>query len=330
MLPLAEVVVGDIRPILIAVLCGAGMLLMIASLNIASLLLVRSESRRREMAVRGALGASPRRLVAQFMIEGTMLAVIGCAIGVTCPTGNADACPAGPEGHDGKHAVPAWAGTERARNLFAGVLAVFAAALFALTPILRFRFTEIRDGLAEGGRAAAGVMWRRFGANLVVIELAIAMILLVGAGLLGKSFYRLLHTDIGMQPDHIATIHVQAQFEKYGKPEQQVALVREILRRVESLPGVKSAGVTTKMPIEDADWTTGFIIVGHPDDGKNKEVAIRCVSAGYMTTLKTSLLSGRYFTDDEDSSKPGVVIINHELAKQYFRGRRSDRQAACI
>lgn len=321
MLPLAEVVVGDIRPILIAVLCGAGMLLMIASLNIASLLLVRSESRRREMAVRGALGASPRRLVAQFIIEGTMLAVIGCAIGVAlAQQGMQMLALLVPKGMMASMPFLHGLGLNVRVTLFAGVLAVFAAALFALTPILRFRFTEIRDGLAEGGRAAAGVMWRRFGANLAVIELAIAMILLVGAGLLGKSFYRLLHTDIGMQPDHIATIHVQAQFEKYGKPEQQVALVREILRRVESLPGVKSAGVTTKMPIEDADWTTGFIIVGHPDDGKNKEVAIRFVSAGYMTTLKTSLLSGRYFTDDEDSSKPGVVIINHELAKQYFAG----------
>lgn len=321
MLPLAEVVVGDIRPILIVVLCGAGMLLMIASLNIASLLLVRSESRRREMAVRGALGASPRRLVAQFIIEGTMLAVIGCAIGVAlAQQGMQMLALLVPKGMMASMPFLHGLGLNVRVTLFAGVLAVFAAALFALTPILRFRFTEIRDGLAEGGRAAAGVMWRRFGANLVVIELAIAMILLVGAGLLGKSFYRLLHTDIGMQPDHIATIHVQAQFEKYGKPEQQVALVREILRRVESLPGVKSAGVTTKMPIEDADWTTGFIIVGHPDDGKNKEVAIRFVSAGYMTTLKTSLLSGRYFTDDEDSSKPGVVIINHELAKQYFAG----------
>ncbi len=319
MLPLAEVIVGDIRPILLVVLCGAGLLLMIASLNIASLLLVRSESRRREMAVRGALGASPRRLVSQFIIEGTMLAVIGCALGVALAQQGVqmlallvpkDVMASMPFLHD--------LGLNFRVIAFAGVLSVFAAALFALTPIVRFRFAEIRDGLAEGGRAAAGVMWRRFGANLVVIELATAMILLVGAGLLGKSFYRLLHTDIGMQPDHVATVHVQAQPEKYGKPEQQVTLVREILRRVESLPGVKSAGVTSKLPIEDGDFTTGFIIVGHPDDGKNKEVAIRLVSAGYMATLKTSLLSGRYFTEDEDASKHKVVIINQTLAKQYF------------
>ena len=321
MLPLAEVVVGDIRPILLVVLCGAGLLLMIAGLNIASLLLVRSESRRREMAVRGALGASPRRLVTQFIIEGTMLAVIGSALGVAlAQQGMQMLAVLVPKDIMASMPFLHMLRLNMDVTVFAFVLAIFAAALFALTPIVRFRFTEIHEGLSEGGRAAAGVMWRRFGANLVVIELATALILLVGAGLLEKSSYRLLHTDIGMQPDHIATVHVQAQPEKYGKPEQQVALVREILGRVASLPGVKSAGVTTKMPIEDGDWTTGFIILGHPDDGKNKEVAIRFVSAGYMATLKTRLQSGRYFTDDEDSSKPGVVIINQALAKQYFAG----------
>jgi macrolide transport system ATP-binding/permease protein len=321
MLPLAEVVVGDIRPILLVVLCGAGLLMVIASLNIASLLLVRSESRRREMAVRGALGASPRRLVTQFITEGTMLAAIGCALGVALALqGMQMLALLIPKDMMASMPYLHGLGLNGHVAMFACVLAVFAAALFALTPIVRFRFTEIREGLSEGGRAAASVMWRRFGANLVVIELATAMMLLVGAGLLGKSFYRLLHTDIGMQPDHIATVHVEAQPAKYGKPEQQVALVREIVRRVGTLPGVNSAGVTTKMPIEDADWTTGFVIVGQPDDGKHKEVAIRFVSAGYMATLKTRLLSGRYFTDDEDSSKPGVVILNQAMAKQYFAG----------
>jgi len=321
MLPLAEVVVGDIRPILIVVLCGAGLLMMIASLNIASLLLVRSESRRREIAVRGALGASPRRLVTQFITEGTMLALIGCALGVAlAQQGIQMLALLIPKDMMASMPFLHGLGLNGRVTGFACVFTIFAAALFALTPIARFRFTEIPEGLAEGGRTAAGVMWRRFGANLVVIELATAMMLLVAAGLLGKSFYRLLHTDIGLQPDHIATVRVVAQPEKYGKPEQQVALVREIIRRVESLPGVKSAGVTSKLPIDDGDWTTGFIIVGHPDDGKNKEVAIRFASADYMATLKTRLLSGRYFKDDEDSSKPGVVIINQALAKQYFAG----------
>jgi predicted permease len=321
MLPLTEVVVGEIRPILLVLLSGAGLLLLIASVNVASLLLVRSESRKREIAVRGALGASPRRLVRQFVTEGMMLAGIGCLLGVAgalqfmrllgklIPKDMMASMPylqgLGLNGH-----VLA----------FACALAVLATALFAITPIARLQFTEIREGLSQGGRTAAGVVWRRFGANLVVVELATAMVLLVGAGLLGKSFYRLLHADIGLQPDHIAMLHVEAQPEKYSKNEQRVALGREIVARAGALPGVKSVGLTTKLPIEDGDWTSGIRIMGRPYHGEHNEVAVRNVSPGYWTTLKSTLVSGRYFRDDEDSSKLKVVIVNQALAKQYFPG----------
>ena len=108
--------------------------------------------------------------------------------------------------------------------------------------------------------------------------------------------------------------------EKYGKDEQQVALGREIVARVSALPGVRQVGITTKLPIEDADWTTGFRIVGRPFHGEHNEVAIRMVSAGYMATLKTTLVNGRYFTDNEDASKPKAAIVNEALAKRYFPG----------
>lgn len=203
---------------------------------------------------------------------------------------------------------------------FAILLAVFSGALFAFTPVLRLRFSEIREGLSEGGRGAAGIVWRHFGSRLVVIELATAMVLLTGAGLLGKSFYRLLHVNIGIKPDHIAILHVNAQPEKYNKDDKQAALSREVLNNLSSLPGVKSAAITTKLPIEDADWTTGFRIVGRPYHGEHNEVAIRLVSSGYMTTLRTTLVSGRYFADTDDASHTKVVIVNQALAKQYFPG----------
>lgn len=321
MLPLTEVVVGDMRPILLVLMSGAGLLLLIASVNVASLLLVRSESRRREMAVRGALGASPQRLARQFVTEGMMLAAIGCVLGVVAAQQSmrllATLIP-----KDMMASMPFLHGLGlNAHGIaFACLLAILSGALFALTPIVRVRFTAIRENLSEGGRGAAGLVWRRFGSNLVVVELATAMVLLAGAGLLGKSFYRLLHTDIGMQPDHIAMVRVDAQPEKYAKDEQRVALAREIAGRVAALPGVQSVGLTTKLPIEDGDWTTGFRIVGRPYHGEHNEVAIRSVSAGYMPALKTKLLSGRYFSDDEDASKPKVVIVNQALAKQYFPG----------
>jgi macrolide transport system ATP-binding/permease protein len=321
MLPLTDVIVGDIRPVLLVLLSGAGLLLLIASVNVANLLLVRSESRKREMAVRGALGASPRRLVRQFVTEGMLLAAMSCVLGLVCAQQSMrllstlipkDLMAAMPYLHG--------LGLNGRVIAFACLLAAMAGALFALIPMARLRFNAIREGLSEAGRGAVGRVWRRFGSNLVVVELATAMVLLAGAGLLGKSFYRLLHSDIGMQPDHIAMLRVQTQPEKYGKDELRVALAREVVTRAGSLPGVKSVGITTKLPIEDADWTTSFRIVGRPFHGEHNEVAIRLVNPGYMTTLKTRLVSGRYFSDDDDSSKPRVVIINHAMGRQYFPG----------
>jgi macrolide transport system ATP-binding/permease protein len=321
MLPLTDVIVGDIRPILLVLLCGAGLLLLIASVNVASLLLVRSEGRKREMAVRGALGASPRRLVRQYVTEGLLLASVGAALGVLCAQGMMRALEALiPK--DMLASMPYLQGIGLNGRVagFACILALASGILFAVTPISRLRLNEIRDGLAEGGRGAAASPWRRFGAKLVVVELATALVLLTGAGLLGKSFYRLLHADIGLEPDHVATIRVDASGGKYDKPEQRIVLERAVVNRLRTLPGVNSVGVTTKMPIEDGDWTTGFQIFGRPYHGEHNEVAIRFVTAGYMPTLKTRLVSGRYFAEDEDRSKPRVVIVNQALAKQYFPG----------
>lgn len=322
MLPLTEVVVGDIRPTLLVALGGAGLLLLIAGVNVANLMLVRAESRKREMAVRGALGASPRRLLAQFVREAALLAALGGVIGVLgaqqLMRALAMLIP-----KDMMASMPYLHGLKLDGRVlgFAFGLAALAAIVLALTPILRFRSADIGEGLSERSRGASGVTWRRFGAKLVVVELAMAMVLLAEAGLLMKSLYNLQHTDVGIQPDHVATVHVQAQSEKYGKPEQQAALVRSILEKVTALPGVKSAGVAQKMPIEDADFTGTFTIPGDPDDGLNKEVAVRYVSAGYWTTLRTRLARGRYFADGEDISQPKVAIINSTLARLYFPGQ---------
>lgn len=321
MLPLTQVIVGDIQPILLVALCGAGLLMLIAAVNVSSLLLVRAESRRRETSIRGALGASRSRLVAQFVTEGLLLAAIGCSLGVVLA-------------QQGMHILTLLIPKDMRASLpflvglglngrvvaFAFALAVLASLLFAFIPLSRFRSIEIRDGLLDGGRASASTTWRKFGSNLVVIELTTAMVLLAGAGLLAKGLYRLLHTDIGIVPDHIAMVHVQAPNEKYGNHDQQLNLVQEILRHVSALPGVKSAAVTTKLPIEDADWTTSFVYVGRPNDAKSREVAFRSVTADYMATLQTRLLNGRYFRNDEDASRPFVVIINRALATKYFPG----------
>jgi predicted permease len=202
----------------------------------------------------------------------------------------------------------------------AGAISLLAAALFSLTPTVHLSLSEMRDGLAEGSRGSAGNTWRRLGGKLVVTELAIAMVLLVGAGLLGKSLHRLLHVDLGFEPDHLATATVAAPEAHYGKPEQSVALGRQIVSRIEALPGVKSAAITSLLPVNYNGNTDWIRFVGRPYNGEHNEVNQRDVSSAYFTTLGAKLLRGRYFSDAEDASKPRVVVINQELARQYFPG----------
>jgi macrolide transport system ATP-binding/permease protein len=319
--PLTESIVGDIRPILLVLLSGAGLLLLIASVNVASLLLVRSECRRREIAVRSALGAGRSRLIRQFVTEGLVLVAAGSVLGVVSAS---------------------WAMQLLARLIpadmiarmsflndldlnvrviaFAGAIALLAAVLFSLTPTLRLSLSEMREGLAENSRGSAGNTWRRLGSKLVVLELATAVVLLVGAGLLGKSLYRLLRVDIGFQPDHLVTLQVAAPRSGYTKDEQAIALERQIVNRIESLPGVKSVGLASQLPIVHWGNTTWFRVLGRPWHGEHNQAPEREVSTGYFTTLGARLSRGRYFTEVEDKSKPRVAIINQALARQYFPG----------
>jgi len=156
--------------------------------------------------------------------------------------------------------------------------------------------------------------------NLVVVELAIAVVLLVGAGLLGKSLYRLLHVEIGFQPDHLATVQIALSDTSYPKDEQVAAVERQIISRVSSLPGVESAGVSSVLPVSFNGNTDWIRIVGRPYNGEHNEVNERDVSPLFFSTLHAKLLRGRYFTDADGMSKLGVVMINQTLANKYFPG----------
>ena len=318
-IPLTEAIVGDFRPILLVLLSGAGLLLLIACVNVASLLLVRSEGRKREIAVRGALGASPARLFRQFVTEGLVLVTIAGVCGVGAAYWVIQLL---------LKLIPAdmLAGMPYLQSLslnfrvlsFAVAMSLFAAVLFSITPALRLSWTNVREDLAAGGRAASGTSWRRLGSNLVVVELAIATVLLAGAGLLGKSLYRLLHVEMGFQPDHLATLEIAAPDSTYGKDEQAVALGREIMSRVARLPGVKAVATTSSFPVSFNGNTTWIRIVGHPYNGEHNETNERRVSSDYFTTIQARLLRGRYFTESDDASKPRVAIINQTLAKKYL------------
>ncbi len=320
-MPLYEEIVGDIRPILLVLLGGAGLLLVIACVNVSSLLLVRSEARKREIAVRGALGASPTRLVRQFITEALVLVITGGALGLWCAYG-AMLVLTRLISKDMLSNMPYLRGIGLNLHVvaFAGLISLLAAALFASTPVLRLPLAQLREGLTDGGRNSAGTFWRRFGANLVVLELAVAVVLLVGAGLLGKSFYKLLHVELGFQPDHLATVQVVLPETTYPKDPQLVAVSRQILARVSSLPGVRSAALTTMLPVSGNGNTNWIRFVGKPYSGEHNEVNQREVSSDYFKTLQAKLVKGRLFTDDEDASKPQVTVINKALARLYFPG----------
>jgi macrolide transport system ATP-binding/permease protein len=320
-LSLTEVIVGDIRPILLVLLCGAGLLLLIATVNVASLVLVRSESRKREIAVRGALGATPARLIRQFMTEGLLLAASASVLGIASAYGAIQVLlKLLPPERLAEMPYLYGIGLDSRVLLFACAISLAAGALFSLTPMLRLSLVTVRQGLAEGGRTGAGVVWRRFGANLVVIELATAMMLLVAAGLLGKSFYRLLHVDMGLQPENLAMLQVWGPASNYARDPQQVEMERQVLARLASLPGVKSVAVSSDLPVGAGDGIKAVGIVGKPNLGNYLEVNDREVSPTYFTTLQGQLLRGRYFTEADDASRPPVAIINETFARRYFPG----------
>ncbi|HEY1677769.1 MAG TPA: ABC transporter permease [Candidatus Sulfotelmatobacter sp.] len=317
--PLADQIVVDVRPLFLALLAGAGLLLVIACVNVSSLLLVRSESRKREIAVRGALGASRLRLIRQFTTDGFVLVAAAALLGVLAAQG-AMRILASLISKDMLEYMPYLNGLGLNLHVleFAAVISFVAVILFSVTPMLRLPLSELRSGLAEGGRGYAGTLWRRFGANLVVVELAVAVVLLVCAGLLGKSLYQLLHVEVGFQPDHLATTTVALSDTDYAKEPQQVAAARKIVESVKGLPGVQSVGLTSVLPVSFNGNTQWIRVVGHPYNGEHNEVNERDVSAGFFPTIKAQLMSGRYFTDAEDSTKPRVCLINQALARKYF------------
>ena len=319
--PLSEIITKDIRPILFVLLGGAGLLFVIACVNVSSLLLVRSEGRMREIAVRGALGASSVRMVRQFVTESLVLVVCSSLMGLFASY-ELVRLLLGLISKDVISYLPFL--QELALNGrvfgFACCLAALAAILFSLAPMARMQLTKLHEALADSGRSVSGRAWRRLGSNLVVVELAVAMVLLVGAGLLSKSLYRLLHLDLGFEPDGLATLRVNAPEARYGKEPEAIALERELVRQISALPGVQSVAMARQLPVSFNGNTNWIRFTDRPYGGEHNEVNNRDVSSEYFSTLHAKLLRGRYFADSEDKSKKGVAVINQALAKKYFPG----------
>lgn len=317
--PLSDAITGNVRPVLLLLFGGSALLLLIACVNVSSLLLVRSESRKREIAVRGALGASPARLVRQFVTEGLVLVAVGCSLGLASAYLAMQLL---------LRLIPAdmMVGMPYLQALglgprvltFAALLALGSAILFSLSPALHMVRANLHNDLAEGGRSAAGVLWRRLGSKLVVVELATAVVLLTTAGLLGKSLYQLLHVATGVRSDHVATIQVNLP-PSYSEDKQVLAVERRIIDRMRALPGVKSAGITTSLPLSSWSLNTNIRVIGKPWNGEHQEAGMRNVSSAYLQAVGATLVAGRYFTEaEDDATKPGVALVNQAFAWKYF------------
>jgi len=204
--------------------------------------------------------------------------------------------------------------------LFAIGIAGFGVALFSLTPAIRLASLEMREGMAEGSRGSAGKAWTRIGSKLVILELTTAMVLLVGAGLLGKSFYRLLQVGTNFETKHLITMAIRPPVSAYGEDPQAIALGRRIVNEIKNLPGVTSVALTDLLPLTYNSNTDWIRFPGREYSGEHNEVNQRGVSSEYFVTLQAKLLRGRMFTDSDDLSKPKVAVINQTLAKKYFPG----------
>lgn len=319
--PLSEAVVGEIRPVLLALLCAAGLLLLIACVNVTGLLLLRSEGRRQEFAMREALGASSARLLQQFVTEALLLALVGASLGIglaytamrllpkLIPANRMDAMPFLMEVGMNTHVA-----------VFAAATAVLATMLFALTPALQLQSNRVAAGLAANGRGSVGCAWKRLGSKLVVIELATAVVLLVGAGLLAKSLYMLLHVETGFRPDHLSSILVEVP-KSYKNDAQVIVLEKTLINRALNLPGAVSVGLTVQRPVWAWDLGTNIVVPGSAQPNKRYDVPERDVSAGYLAMLGAVLLHGRYFTElEDDPAKARIAVINQTLANQLFPG----------
>lgn len=315
---LSEVIGGELKPILLILLAGAVLLLFIASVNVASLLLIRSESRRREIAVRNATGASRSRLVRQFATEGLVLVILGSIAGLVFAQWTIQLL-------SGLIPEMIFAQLSYLHEIafngrvlgFAGIIAFLAALLFCITPTLRLSSASLTEGLAEGSRGSSGRVWARLGSKLVVVEFATAMVLLVSAAMLGKSLYHLLQVDIGFRPERLAFVEVAAPRATYSG-DKSAALYRRVVQRVAELPGVQSVGLSSQSPVSSNGNTTWLRVLGRPYNGERNETPQREVTAAYFTTIGARLLRGRFFADSEDSSKPPVAIVNEAFAKLHF------------
>jgi putative ABC transport system permease protein len=314
---LAESLVGESRSSLLVLLAAVGFILLIACANVANLLLARGTAREKEMALRKALGASQGRLVSQLLSESLVLSLIGSALGVGL------ALALMPVLRSLKQAsLPRLAETRMDAPvlLFSLALCILTAALFGVAPALQAAGKQLHESLKEGIRGSSGGGRRgKLRSALVVSEMAVALILITGAGLLAESFARLMQVNLGFSPQGVTTFPVILPSTRYAKAEQQTEFYRQALLRVRALPGVDSAAFVSFLPLSGGYRLSYFCAEGQICQGVGKDplIAFWQVTGGYFETMRAPLLRGRFF-DEHDIAGAATVIIINETAATHF------------
>jgi putative ABC transport system permease protein len=321
--PLQEEVIGNVRPILLVLLAAVGFVLLIACANVASLLLTRSLARQKEVAIRSALGASRWRVVRQLLTEAMVLSLLGGAAGLLIAYWGVPALVSAlPQNQLNAMPFLKTLGLDAGILGFSFALSLLTGLVFGLAPALQSSRLDLNEVLKEGGRNMSAGAGHRLRSAMVVTEIALAVVLLVGAGLMMKSLLRLLQTNVGFKTDNLLTMTVALPPSKYTENNQLINFSEQIQERVKSLPGVSSVGTVDILPLNGGN-TTRFYIDGDPvpPPGKEIEANMRVVSDTYFQTLGVPLLAGRMFDQRDTPDKPGVVLIGKTIADRLFAGR---------
>jgi putative ABC transport system permease protein len=316
---LGDTQVRDVRPALLVFLGAVGLVLLIACANVANLLLARAAARRKEFAIRAALGAGRPRLIRQLLTEAVALALVGGMIGVLLAFWIVDLFVAISPGNiprldqvklDGRVVV------------FALTLSLLTGVLFGLSPAIGSSKVNLVEHLKEGQRGSAAGLAARLRGLLVISQVALALVLLVGAGLLGQTFVSLVTLKPGFNPEHLLTFQLFPPMERYKKGTEVTAFYQRATEEFRSIPGVQSVGATSAGPQFGGYEPVDFLVQGKtaPASGEYPHARYYNVGPDYFQTMQTPLLSGREFTDRDTPNAPAVAIINQTMARRHFPG----------
>lgn len=318
-LPLRELVVGDLRSKVLILLAAVGLVLLIACANVASLLLSRALARRREVAVRAALGAKRATILWQLLTESLLLALLAGVLGAAL-------------GWGATRALAAWGADRLPQGIPVGMdlrvlaftlgISLLAGLLFGIAPALQLARVDLNSVLREEGRgASAGRGRTRLKDLLVVGQVALSLLLLIGAGLLMRSFVRLLEADPGFAPHNLLTMNISLSSQRYARPEQQTAFFDDVLRRVSAVPGVRSAAISAALPLSYMRITP-VLPEGQPDVplAQRPFIDIEAISPGWFDTMRVPLRQGRAFNSGDQAQSPPVIVVNETFARQFWPG----------